>query len=79
MQIHLQIFGQISSAIFLVSVVTSTRSPSRGARADLSHQIVDLPPDRADLHLRVDKSRRADDLLDKPVRNALSHNRRASR
>ncbi len=53
-----------SSAIFLVSVVTSTRS-SRSARCpDLVDQVVDLALRRLDDDLRVDQTGGADHLLD---------------
>ena len=48
----------------LVSVVTSTLSPRRGALADLGEQVVDLVRDRADLDLGIEQAGRADDLLD---------------
>ncbi len=48
----------------LVRVVTSTRSPRFDPLADLADQVVHLPFDRADFHLRVDQPGRADDLLD---------------
>ena len=56
-----------SSDIFLVSVVTRTRS-LRSARArDLAHQVVDLALGRLDDHLGVDQAGRPDDLLDDVV------------
>ena len=48
----------------LVSVVTRTLSPLRGALADLGEQIVDLVRDRADLDLGIEQAGRPDDLLD---------------
>ena len=53
-----------SSLIFLVSVVTSTRSLLVDALADLVHEVVDLVARLAHLDGRVDDARRADDLLD---------------
>ncbi len=47
----------------LVRVVTRTRSPAAVALADLADQVVHLALGRADLHLRIDQPRRADDLL----------------
>ena len=59
-----------SSAIFLVSVVTSTRSFALGAHADLLEQVVDLALRRLDDDLRVDEAGGADDLLDDAVGDA---------
>ena len=57
-----------SSAIFLVSVVTSTRSSRLAVRSlDLVHQVVDLALGRLDHDLGVDQPGRADDLLDHAV------------
>ena len=53
-----------SSAIFLVSVVTSTRSSPLGALTDLADQVVDLALRRLDHDLRVDEPGRPDDLFD---------------
>ena len=53
-----------SSDIFLVSVVTRTRSFLLGAVADLVDQVVDLALGRLDDHLGVDQPGRPDDLLD---------------
>ncbi len=58
-----------SSAIFLVSVVTRTRSSRSDAHPDLLEQIVDLALRRLDHDLRVDQTGRADDLLDHAVRD----------
>ena len=52
-----------SSAIFFVSVVTSTRS-LRAVRSLISNQVVDLPVGRLHRDLRVQKAGWADDLLD---------------
>ena len=52
-----------SSAIFLVSVVTSVRSPFVGRGVDLADQIVDLPLNRADEDLGVEKPRGPDELF----------------
>ena len=57
-----------SSAIFLVSVVTSTRSPPHPV-VDLLHQIVDLALGRLDDHLRVDQPGRPHHLLDDLARH----------
>ena len=59
-----------SSAIFLVSVVTSTRSPLRHPVVDQLDQVVDLPLGGLDDHLGVDEPGRADDLLDDLVGHA---------
>ena len=53
-----------SSAIRLVSVVTSTRSLARRRLADHADQVVDLPLDRPDLDHRIEQARRPDHLLD---------------
>ena len=61
-----------SSAIFLVRVVTSTRS-SRAARCpDLRHQVVDLALGRLDDDLGVHQPGRPDDLLDDLAADLLS-------
>ena len=57
-----------SSDIFLVSVVTSTRSSRSTRAAHLVHQVVDLVLGLAHLHDRVDDARRSHDLLDHPSR-----------
>ena len=48
-----------SSAIFLVSVVTSTRSLRSARTLDLVHQVVDLALGRLDDDLGVDQAGRA--------------------
>ena len=53
-----------SSAIFLVSVVTSTRWSRSMRLRDLGEQVVDLALRRADDDLGVDQARRPHDLLD---------------
>ena len=61
-----------SSAIFLVSVVTSTRSSFSERIADLLEQVVDLPLAGLHDHLRVDEAGRTDDLLDHAIRDPES-------
>ena len=53
-----------SSAIFLVSVVTNTRSLRSARRADLFHQVVDLVARRPHLDFGIDEARRPNDHLD---------------
>ncbi len=53
-----------SSDIFLVSVVTSTRSLFSARSLISCHQVVDLALGRLDDHLRVDQAGRPDHLLD---------------
>ena len=57
--------SESSSASFLVSVVMRTRSPRAIVCLHLADHIVGLPLDRPDLDIRVDKTGRADDLLDR--------------
>ena len=52
-----------SSAIFLVRVVTRTRSCPGGAGVDFPDQVVDLPLDGPHLHLRIQQPRGPNDLL----------------
>ena len=63
-----------SSAIFLVSVVTSTRSPSVDAVVDLLDEVVDLALGGLDDDLGVDQAGGAHDLLDHLRRALCSSN-----
>ena len=64
-----------SSAIFLVSVVTSTRSPRRDPVVDLLHEVVDLALGGLDDDLGVDQAGGPHDLLDDLVGRARARRR----
>ena len=64
-KVHFKILAEILRHFFRKSCDENPLSLFR-ALFDLAHKIIDLSRDGADFDLRIEKSRRADDLLNKP-------------
>ena len=77
-EVHFKIFAEVLRHLFRKRCDENPLSLF-GALFDLAHKVVDLSRDGADFDFRVEKSRRADDLLNelRAVRLFISSGRRA--